>query len=693
MVYQTISPKNAVPPADDSFHILRDCRAQYLKQLGQLLQEAEHASAVAVQAFQQTVGGYFDEMTSPSRRSGFDSASGLTASRISLVGENDLELEIRLGEFANHLQEATGGDLWRVYLRFITLLRRPDLSPADNPVGPKGITLGLQDFCRKLEENHERTLARLDRLETYFSRHLTVLYDALNTFLIEHRVEAAQPAIITTPDSPGSQTPGTAAPNPLAALQKSLLAPGREPDAESMAGTLPQAQQASVFARFEELEKAGKMTPKSPGAFSIMATHPSLEALIPGLFTTEDDAGLSPPQTLNSSELGIPTGAPEAASIDALALVFENIFTSTQLPEAIKSALSRLQIPLLKTAMLDPGFFSNPNHVARQLFDKIGRAALGLPLDVPAAHPLCSRIQAITARIHADFADDSRIFEQAVSELNALIKERDEAAARSAAAYIPLLHQVERRKQATRRCRQTIEQHLAHGAPASIAAFLRNHWQKVLLVVWMENGEQSPAWKEQNSLISDLLWSIQPKTEIEDRKSLAKMLQPMLQRLNAGMARINMPEDAQAAFLDTCFALQTAAMRGAAESTPELAPPAATEPAQNFSELSSGNLLLKIFDQPAGHPGATRLRTPAARPGSWLLLSLNGADGPICGELCPDSPESSLHLIANPDWGFAVAIHPAILENMFAAGSARVCSTDSLFDSAAEKALSRTSGP
>jgi hypothetical protein len=50
-------------------------------------------------------------------------------------------------------------------------------------------------------------------------------------------------------------------------------------------------------------------------------------------------------------------------------------------------------------------------------------------------------------------------------------------------------------------------------------------------------------------------------------------------------------------------------------------------------------------------------------------------------------------LIANPDWGFALAIHPARLESMLASGTARTCSNDSLFDSAAEKALHRTTRP
>ncbi|HEX6734406.1 MAG TPA: hypothetical protein VF096_06310, partial [Azonexus sp.] len=92
MVYKTSSSSPAAPVPDDAFAILRDCRTFYLKQLGQLLQEAEPVSAKAVEVFRQAVGGYFDEMVAGARRSGFEGAKGLTASRISLVKEHDLEL-------------------------------------------------------------------------------------------------------------------------------------------------------------------------------------------------------------------------------------------------------------------------------------------------------------------------------------------------------------------------------------------------------------------------------------------------------------------------------------------------------------------------------------------------------------------------------------------------------------------------
>lgn len=53
------------------------------------------------------MGEEHDELASASstKPDGFGQTAGLTASRISLVGHDDLELDIRIGEISNHLKK------------------------------------------------------------------------------------------------------------------------------------------------------------------------------------------------------------------------------------------------------------------------------------------------------------------------------------------------------------------------------------------------------------------------------------------------------------------------------------------------------------------------------------------------------------------------------------------------------------
>jgi len=674
---------------EDAWEILRDCRVFFLKQLVRLLQEADRLPEEPLRAFAKGAGAYFDDIVSTEKRSRFDQLGNLTASRISLLGEDDLELDIRLNSFVAQLLESNSSGLWRVYLRFVTLLGRPELSPNDNPVGPKIVAMGLVALCKALDDDRDRALDRIERLEDHFGEFLPGVYLALNDFMVSRGVSAAQPTIVTAADiaeySSASAGSGMMAIDPAAALQKSLLgqqafsqqAIGQQPAGPAAwtggaaASLVTQAMFGRLLARLDDLERAGSL-----------ATE--------GSATTR-------PRPLNATELGVPSGAPEAAAIDALAMIFEAIFQSSALSDAIKSALASLQIPMLKAAMLDASLFTADAHPARQLLDKMARTAVGLPFDVSSRHPLCVAIQQIASRVRREFVNDFKVLRDQVAELDKLISERDAATAQLAATYRPLLQRLGQSDQAESRSREAIEQFcMSTDLPATIIRFLREHWQRVLRQVFLEHGGDSPEWKESNQAIDNLLWSIRPKADIEERKQLARVLPQLLQVLTRGMQRIALPDALRAEFLDTCFALQTAAMRGAPTAVANAAPEPESGAVSHtagagpvVSELRVGAQLLKIQDLAGGHVGLEKFRQSQVRAGDWVAFRM-ADDESLCGRVSNINRESGKLLFANPDWEFAVLLHPALLDSQLKAGKARVESRVSLFNAAAEQALKRT---
>src|SRR5574343_1143024 len=212
----------------DNFEILRDCRALFLKHLRALLQDSKLLSGNAIAAVLDGAGSYFDEVIASNRRGSFaEEVDGLTSSRITLLAEDDLELVIRLDNMTARLFETTGGSLWKLHLRFVTLLRRPDLPKSENPVGPKSICRGLDAmFAAAGVSSLDQKLELLDRIEAYLGENLPALYAELNDFLDRAGVDAAQPAIITSPDSPSSarELPASASGNALHDLQQMLAA-------------------------------------------------------------------------------------------------------------------------------------------------------------------------------------------------------------------------------------------------------------------------------------------------------------------------------------------------------------------------------------------------------------------------------------------------------------------------------------
>lgn len=678
----------------DNFEILRDTRALYLKHLGALLQDSGLISAPAIRAIQDGAGAWFDEVVSTRRRGSFaEEADGLTSSRITLVGEDDLELGIRLDNLSAKLFETTGGGLWKLHLRFVTLLRRADLAKTDNPVGPKGIAQGLDTmFAAAGAGSLEQKLALLDRIEDCLQRGLPALYAEINDFLDRGGIETAQPNIVGQESAPRRDAP-PAVENPLASLQQALraqapaavagMAAGGAGGSGAVGSLLSQAMLDQLLARLGDLERQGVFArPAVSGA------SPSNETLIPELFAGK--TGSSRPTIMRSAELGVPQFAREGLAIDTLGMIFEAIFADPELPEVVKTTIASLQIPLLKVAMKDETLFSDTGHPARLMIDHMGLAALGLPVDTPTRHPVCAALVAIATHLRAE-QNDPEAFQRGLGRLQNLIAQRNDKLNQYAQALLPLLHQLDRRDKAANQVRHALDALIALDPPGIVRHFLEHTWRHTLLQQWFDQGPESAAWQEHVAVIEQLLWSFKPKTDPEERKTLSRRLPLILKTLKAGMERSGMARGEQDRFLDECFNLQTQALRAApttavTETVAEeiLATGLHTgDRTPCVGTLDSADLTLTTLDFADYQPPPAR--TPPYAVGDWLRFQLD--ERMLTARICHISPESQRVLLCDADTSVAVAAHPAILMHQIKLGTAQILGRTGLFEMAANRAL------
>lgn len=679
----------------DAFDTLRDCRNLFLKHLRALLLDSGLLSSPAVNAIQEGAGAYFDEVVASDRRANFaEEAHGLTASRITLLAEDDLELGIRLDNMTARLFERTGDLLWKLHLRFVTLLRRPDLPKSDNPVGPKSVCRGLDAmFSAAGASTLDQKLELLDRIETYLGQNLPGLYAELNDLLERAGINAAQPAIITSPDSPTTarETVPTLSNNALQALQQALaanLAPAAAMAPASggaAASLLSQSALEQLMFRLEALERMGRFGPPV-----IPGSQAPGEPMMPALFS--ENAAPSAPKIIRSAELGIPKAASESLAIDTLAMIFEAILDDPELPDALKGAIASLQIKLLKVAMKDSTLFTDAEHPARLVIDRMAEAVLGLPLDVPARHPVCARLFELASALRSEPGSDPADFAQTIAALDALIDNRRQQMLAGAAPYRPLLERLDRRDRLADQLAAVVERCFDAQPPAAIGRFVDQTWRRVLREVGEEHGPESRPWQDYVAAIDGLIWSVQPKNDAEERKQLAQRVPGILKVLRAGMVRVALPAAEQERFLDTCFELQTQALR-AGPVAENAAPETYIRPAPRLPEaavggqLTDGPLALTTFDYPEYRPSPSR--APAWAEGDWLTFCM--ADGaPQIARLCATSPSGQRLLLLNPERTIALAMHPAILDSQMREGVAAIRSGQSLFDHAAGRALGKT---
>lgn len=231
-------------------------------------------------------------------------------------------------------------------------------------------------------------------------------------------------------------------------------------------------------------------------------------------------------------------------TIDVISMIFDYILDDRALPDFIKALIGRLQIPVLKVALIDREFFSRKSHPARQLLNALAQAGAGWNDESDAAKDrLYACMESVVRRIIEEFESDVGIFETLLTEFRAFL---DEETQRFNAAQEKLL-EASRQAEHEDRLRTRVHAELAMRMkdaelPEDVRAFLLGAWRQYLLTLAMEDGEE--AVRPGLQLVEDLLWSLAPKTTADERQRLTAMLPPMLTALQQGMARVECAQEA-----------------------------------------------------------------------------------------------------------------------------------------------------
>src|SRR5258708_18388011 len=113
----------------------------------------------------------------------------------------------------------------------------------------------------------------------------------------------------------------------------------------------------------------------------------------------------------------------DAIAVDVIGLLFDYIFRDPTIAESTRTLFSRLQVPVVKAALLDRSFFSDKKHPARQLLDDLAAAAVGAVND-EAYRAAFEQVATKTIdRICADFEIDVAVFRDAARQLHEFVNQ------------------------------------------------------------------------------------------------------------------------------------------------------------------------------------------------------------------------------------------------------------------------------
>ncbi|WP_164284164.1 DUF1631 family protein [Stenotrophomonas maltophilia] len=190
-------------------------------------------------------------------------------------------------------------------------------------------------------------------------------------------------------------------------------------------------------------------------------------------------------------------GSHDRDSLDLLRMLMQQV-QQQQRPDPVPAALlARLQVPLARAAMADPGFFVRDEHPARELLNQIAEVGANWLGDDDVDPQL---LQRMAQSVQGLLGQDARAPE-AFASANEDVQQHQRAAAHRAELaerrHVEAARGKERLELARRQASAQIDQCCdAQEPPRFVQTLLRQAWADALTLTRLRHGDDSPQWQE-----------------------------------------------------------------------------------------------------------------------------------------------------------------------------------------------------
>ncbi len=461
---------------------------------------------------------------------------------LTLVQNDELEESVALDAMVAKVMSRDGVALTHLTTRINTLVSKK-VEDKSNPLGPRQLCESFLDACRGLGVEIKVKLIILKLFEKYVLADAEHLYAEANQTLIALGVlpELKSVPLRRPPQRtvPGSQGVAPAAAPAEAGEQGAV---GQYMDADSQAAfaalrdLLSQVRGSAAPVR----SMPADAVPISSNDLMRLLSH--LQSHLPAQSIDEIDVRqhLDHLLTRVSSKSGRSrvVGQVDEDVINLVSMLFEFILDDRTLPDSLKALIGRMQIPMLKVAVLDKTFFSRGSHPARRLLNEIASAALGWAEQSDGQRDqLYQKIEQVVMRLLNDFVDDPALFSELLDEFIAFTGDERRRS--------DLLEQRTRDAEEGRAradlARQDVEgvlneRLLGRTLPEVVVRLLQEAWSQVLLLTCLKHGTHSSEWEAALATMDDLIWSVEPHEDPDSRLRLLEMVPQLLKSLREGLS-------------------------------------------------------------------------------------------------------------------------------------------------------------
>ena len=358
----------------------------------------------------------------------------------------------------------------------------------------------------------------------------------------------------------------------------------------------------------------------------------------------------------------------EKAIIEVVALMFQSILAEDRIPPAVRVWFARLQVPVLRVALAEPEFFSNLDHPARQLIDRMGACVMGFDATAINGSALEAEIRRVVQVIEQYPETGRRVFQLVYEEFEKFLSKfltEKQATSR----LVSVAQQVEQRE--TLAIQYTIElRTMLRDMPVrdEIREFLFKTWAEVLALSAVRDGAQHADTVMFKQTAADLVWAASAKPNRTDRSLVIQQLPGLLQRLRQGLTLIGVTGAEQDAGIKVLTDTLAEAFLSKTASIPQAHIEAMSKRLANLEDfindatlgdmpLNSESIemmlgidassIFVIADNGAPVDDAMVAWAQDLKPGTWYTLDHNGSSAQV--QYAWQSRRKQLHLFAAVD--------------------------------------------
>ncbi|HJV51255.1 MAG TPA: DUF1631 family protein [Noviherbaspirillum sp.] len=513
----------------------------------------------------------------------------LTADDLSLIDDEAVNHQLEVGRLTQRMRDADEESIGRLNVIISQMHGHSDAKERENPFRPYLLARVLYEAVRETAGDEGKARLLFEQLAEALIPHLPGYYGAIRQvfessgvhgkFIAQQSRAAHFQRYFGAPASDPHAMPSQIASRIVPGLQRVMEA------LQHGTGAIEQEPHDLIRAMLAA-PRAGRSAPRSGG-----------EAVPAGVDTMEAGSAASLAAQLSEYQKKVARGEPidahkpqernqlfalreqlktdglaasERLTMEVVGMLFEFILDDEQVPAPLRAQIGRLQIPILKAALLDSTLMHDEAHPARRLLNRMASAAVASDPAGADGRQLGAEIERIADEILQEFDGDVSIFKTALAQFESFLSQHLRQDQELTARGIEAVESAEKISILLANLTgELCDLLLPMNVDKRISDFIISAWPHVLArAAWedRENGIDSEhpdsAFRSYRAVLPDLLWSIQDKQNPQDRSALIRLLPDQVRRLNKAMQLIQLPEDECRAVMDQLVEMHTRVLRG-----------------------------------------------------------------------------------------------------------------------------------